>query len=70
MKRDAAAICTCGTILFLCLFGVITPVASSAGHSEYEFPPKVIVTLLIGAALIVTACVYLIRSRNGKENSN
>jgi peptidoglycan/LPS O-acetylase OafA/YrhL len=70
MKLEAALICFCSAILFLCLFVIITPIVSSAGYSEYQFTPAVSAILLIGAFLIMTACVVLIKRRKGSRNSN
>jgi hypothetical protein len=67
MRRNVVAICTC-VILCVFLFVVITPVASSGGHSEYEFTPKGLTVLVIGWGLIIVGCVCLAKFTKRDKN--
>jgi hypothetical protein len=67
VNRKSTTIWLCGMIFGLSLFVAITPVVRIDGHSEYRFPPKVIVALIIGWDLIIAACIFLIKSKRKRR---
>jgi hypothetical protein len=68
MNRKSITIWVCGAVFCLCLFVAVIPIANSDSYFEYGISPKVIATLLLGWALIITVCAFLVKS-NGKRRS-
>jgi hypothetical protein len=67
MNRKSITIWLCGAIFALSLFVAVTPVVHAAGHSIFEFPPRVIIMLIIGWDLIIATCIFLVKSKRKKR---
>jgi hypothetical protein len=67
MNGRAITIYACGLLFFVSLFVAITPIAHFDGHSRLMFTPKVIIGLLIGWGLIMTACTFLVKCKYRKR---
>jgi hypothetical protein len=67
MNRKSITIWGCGLLFCVSLFVAVTPVMHFGGHSIYEFPPKVIVVLIVGWDLILATCVFLVKSKKRRR---
>jgi hypothetical protein len=67
MNRKSITIWGCGLLFCVSLFVAVTPITHIAGHSIFEFPPKVIATLVIGWDLIFLACFFLVKAKKRRR---
>jgi hypothetical protein len=63
MNRKSITIWICAAIFCLSLFVALGPIADNNGYFAYGFSPKVIATLLLGWALIITVCAFLVKCK-------
>jgi hypothetical protein len=68
MNRKSITIWACAGIFCLSLFVALMPIAGHNGYFDYGFSPIAIVTLLLGWALIITVCAFLVKSKKKKRS--
>ena len=68
IARKPVTIWICAVIFCASLFVALAPVAGNDGYFEYGFSLKMIATLLLGWALIITVCAFLVKSKRKRRS--